>query len=321
MLKNFSQEFNTLNYVIKNSNRILLWAHTRPDGDTVGSVLAMQEYISSLGKKVSIGCFDRMPEYLDAIGGSEIFLTPEEINFSDYKLIIACDSADRGFHLVRDNFTDEQVVAILDHHPDIKTKSDIEIIDANYSSVCEIVYDFFIFNKINITTKIADFILTGILYDTGKFQHANTSAKVMELSSELVKRGAHLQKIVTLLFDSKNICTLKLWGRTFEKAKVNLTNGMIVSALTQKDIEECGANTEDISQLASILNTVPNTKFSLILYERADGVIKGSLRSEEYKGVDVSAIAAQFGGGGHRLASGFEVKGKIVETINGWMIE
>lgn len=321
MLKNFSQEFNTLNYVIKETDSVLLWAHTRPDGDSTGSVLALQEYIKSLGKKVAIGCFDVIPDYLTVIAGPEKFLQPHEINFADYKLIIACDSADRGFHLVRDKFSEDQVIAILDHHPDIKTPSDIEIIDPNYSSVCEIVYDFFVFNKIHITKKMADFILTGILYDTGKFQHSNTSAKVMEISSELVKKGAHLQKISTLLFDSKDICTLKLWGRTFEKAKVNLDNGMIVSALTQRDIEECGADTEAISQLASILNTVPNTKFSLILYERADGIIKGSLRSEAFKGMDVSKIAAQFGGGGHKLASGFELKGKIIETQTGWEIK
>ena len=321
MLKNFSKEFNTLNYVIKEADSILLWAHTRPDGDATGSVLVLQEYIKSLGKKVAIGCFDAIPDYLTIITGPEKFLQPNEIIFADYKLIIACDSADRGFHLVRDRFNEEQVIAILDHHPDIKTRSDIEIIDPGYSSVCEIIYDFFVFNKIQITKKMADLILTGILYDTGRFQHSNTSAKVMEISSELVKKGAHLQKISTLLFDTKDICTLKLWGRTFEKAKVNLDNGMIVSALTQKDIEECGADTEAVSQLASILNTVPNTKFSLILYERADGVIKGSLRSEEYKGVDVSAIAARFGGGGHRLASGFELKGKIVEKSDSWIIE
>jgi len=320
MSKKFAKEFNTLNYVIKEADSILLWAHTRPDGDTVGSVLALKEYIESLGKKVAIGCFDPMPEYLTLIFGTEKFLSPEEINFSDYKLVIACDSADRGFHLVKEKIYENQVSAILDHHPDIKTQADIKIIEPDYSSVCELVYDFFSFAEINLNQKMADALLTGILYDTGKLQHSNTSARVMEIASELVKKGAHLQKIVSALFENKNIATLKLWGRTFEKAKVNLDTGMIVSVLTQKDIEECEASTEDISQLSSILNTVPNTKFSLILYERGAGIIKGSLRSEEYKGIDVSQIAAQFGGGGHKLASGFEVKGKIVENENGWEI-
>jgi len=321
MSKKFAKEFNTLKYVIRKADSVLLWAHTRPDGDTVGSVLAIREYVKSLGKKVSIGCFDSLPKYLSFLSEEIEFLSPERINFPEYKLIIACDSADRGFHLVREKFTDDQVIAILDHHPDIRTKADVEIIDPTYSSVCEIIYDFFSFNDIDLNPKMADFLLTGILYDTGKLQHSNTSAKVMEISSELVKKGAHLKKIVSHLFENKDISTLKLWGRTFEKAKINLKNGMIFSILTRKDIEECQASGEDISQLASVLNTVPGTKFSLILHERGDGIIKGSLRSEEYKGVDVSQIAAQFGGGGHKLASGFEVQGKIIETMDGWIIE
>ncbi len=95
---------------------------------------------------------------------------------------------------------------------------------------------------------------------------------------------------------------------------------MIATVLTQKDIKGCQASTEDIAQVAGILNAVPGTKFSLILSEREGGFVKGSLRSEEYKGVDVSKIAALFGGGGHKLASGFEIKGKIVETEEGWKI-
>ncbi|HLN18838.1 MAG TPA: DHHA1 domain-containing protein, partial [Patescibacteria group bacterium] len=104
-------------------------------------------------------------------------------------------------------------------------------------------------------------------------------------------------------------------------AKINPENGMIVSVVTQKDMEECLASSDDIAQVAGILNSVPGTKFSLILSEREGGIIKGSLRSEEYKGTDVSKIAAQFGGGGHKLASGFEVKGKIIETKDGWQVK
>ena len=320
MQPKFAQEFNTLNYVIQESDQILLWAHNHPDGDSVGSVLALKEYAVSLGKKVDLGCNDPLPEYLSFLTEKETLLSPEEINFSKYKLIIACDSADRGFNLVREKFNDNQVIAILDHHLNHKTFGDINIIEPHASSVCELVYDFFVFNKLTITKRIANTILTGIIFDTGKFQHSNTSAKVMELSSELIKKGAHLKRIVSSLFENKNISALKIWGRTFEKAKINSENGMIVSVLSKKDIEECQASTEDISQLSSILNTVPNTKFAMILSEREGGKIKGSLRSEEYKDIDVAKIASQFGGGGHKLAAGFELEGRIVETKDSWEI-
>jgi phosphoesterase RecJ-like protein len=136
-----------------------------------------------------------------------------------------------------------------------------------------------------------------------------------------MKKGAPMAKIINSTFNSKKISTLKLWGRAFERARINEKNGMIVSVLTQKDLVDFDATSDDIAQVATMLNAVPSTKFSLILSERANGIIKGSLRSEKYKGVNVSTLAAQFGGGGHELASGFEIKGKIVETENGWKIE
>ncbi len=318
-MKNFNQQFNTLNYVIRESENILLFAHSRPDGDTTGSVMALGEYIKTIGKKADIACYDPFPEYLQPLL-EETFLNPANLDLKKYNLIIATDSVERGFHKILNQVQDNQIVALIDHHPDITIKGDINIIDAKYSSVCEIIYDFFSFNKIDINRKMATPIMLGLMSDTGSFQHSNTTPKVMEIASQLMKKGAPLSKIVETTFANKNISTLKLWGKAFEKAKINPDNGMIVSALTQKDLEDCNAGTEDIAQVSGILNTVPGTKFALILSERGNGVIKGSLRSEEYKGVDVSKIAAQFGGGGHKLASGFEIKGTIVETKDGWKV-
>ncbi|HRY82446.1 MAG TPA: bifunctional oligoribonuclease/PAP phosphatase NrnA [Candidatus Moranbacteria bacterium] len=318
-MKKFSQEFNTLNFVIKESTNILLFAHSRPDSDTVGSVLALREYIKNLGKNVDIACLDPYPEYLKDLA-PDYFNFPDHLNLEKYNLIIATDSVERGFQKIKDKFTENQVVALLDHHPDITIQGDINIIEASYSSVCEIIYNFFEFNKIKLTRQISTFLLLGILGDTGMFQHSNTTPRIMEIASALMKNGAPLSKIISVAFSNKNISTLKLWGRAFEKAKINPENGMIVSFISEKELEECGGSLEDISQVSTILNTVPGTKFALVLSERGDGIVKGSLRSEEYKGVDVSQIAALFGGGGHKLASGFEIEGKIVETENGWQI-
>lgn len=315
----YPQQFNTLNFVIKESQDILLFAHSRPDSDTVGSVLALHEYIKSLGKNVDIACTDPYPTYLENLAPN-YFNFPSTLNLKKYNLVIATDSVERGFQKIINEFSERQVIVLLDHHPDITIKGDINIIDPNYSSVCEIIYDFLEFNKIKLTRNISTFLLLGILGDTGIFQHSNTTAHVMEIASNLMKNGAPITKIINIAFSNKNISTLKLWGRAFEKAKINPENGMIVSVLTQKEMDDCGATSDDIAQVSGILNTVPGTKFALILSERNDGIIKGSLRSEEYKGVDVSRIAAMFGGGGHKLASGFEIRGKIVETENGWQI-
>lgn len=318
-MNKFAKDFNILHYVIKHATKILLFAHSGPDADTVGSNLALREHLRDKGKLVDIACFDPYPTYFEAISPSH-FEYPDHLDLKSYNVIIACDSVERGFNKILDNLSPNQVVALLDHHPDIMIKKDINIIDASYSSVCEIVYDYLDFTKEKITKNIATHLLLGILADTGNFQHSNTTARVMEIASDLMRKGANISKIIEAVFANKKLSTLKLWGKAFEKARIDTRSGAIITVLTKKDLEELNSSTEDIAQVASILNTVPGTKFSLILSERENGVIKGSLRSEEYKGVDVSKIAARFGGGGHKLASGFEIKGRIVEIENGWEI-
>ncbi len=318
-MKDFTTEFNTLAYIIAKSKKILLFAHSGPDGDTSGAVLAFKEHLLSIGKTADIACMDPLPVFLGTLT-NEVFHVPTSLDLQTYDAVIGCDSVERGFQDILPELPEKTVTVIIDHHPDITITADVVILDSKRSSACEIVYEYLAAQNARISKNTATYLMIGILSDTGNFQHANTSSRVMEISSDLMKKGASVSKIIEATFANKKLSTLKLWGRAFEKAKINPINGLITTVLTQKDIEECNATTEDIGQVASILNTVPGTKFSLVLSERENGVIKGSLRSEQYKGVDVSEIAHLFGGGGHKLASGFEVKGKIVETKTGWEI-
>lgn len=319
-MTSFFSEFRNLLYVIDKSDKILLVAHQNPDGDTSGSVLALKEYIVGLGKSADIVCENETPDFLRNIT-QEKFRKIEDINFSSYSAVIGCDSVERGFDKIVKYVPENTLTVIIDHHPDIKIEADIVILEPKKSSVCEMIYDFFISSKITITRNMATFLMIGILSDTGNFQHSNTTTQVMNIASDLMRKGASFSKIIESTYSNKKISTLKLWGIAFDKAIINEKNGMIATVLTQKDIESCNASTEDIGQVASILNTVPGTKFSLILSEKEDGYIKGSLRSEEYKGVDVSKIAQTFGGGGHKLASGFTVRGNLVEIEGGWEIK
>lgn len=319
MKKRFVAEFRNLKYIVENAENVLLVAHTRPDPDTVGANVALKEYLSDLGKKVDIVCYDPFPEYLTSLFSHE-FRTPDQVDWQSYQAVIASDSVNRGFDRMADRITEQHATVLIDHHPDITITGDVEIIDANYSSTCEILFNYFESAHIAITARMATALLTGISGDTGSFQHSCTTPRVMEIASVLMKRGAPLSKISGSVFTNKKISTLKLWGRAFAKAKINQKNGMIVSALTQQDIAECEASTNDVNQVATILNTVPGTKFSLVFFQLDDTTVKGSLRSEEGKGVDVSAIAHRFGGAGHRLASGFEMLGRIQETEEGWMV-
>jgi len=315
----FKKEFNTLKYIIENSQRILLFAHSRPDSDTIGSNLAFYYYLKELGKEVEVACFDAMPEYLKIFALYEL-KHPDKIDLQSFNSIIAMDSVERGFEKLRNRFLENQAIVLIDHHPDIKEDGDLNIMESTFSSVSEIIFDYFEFHKIKIGSRIATLLLMGILGDTGNLQHSNTTPKVMHTVAKLLNRGASVSKISKMIFTNNRFSTLKLWGRALEKARINPENKMISTVITKKDLEECQASYDDTAEIASILNTVPETSFSLVLSERDGGIIKGSLRSEKYKGVDVSEVAHQFGGGGHKLASGFEIKGKIVENKEGWRI-
>ena len=315
----FDSEFHTLQYIIQKSTRLLLFAHSRPDPDTVGANLALAEHIKNQGKHVDIACFDAFPDTLKGIVEG-VFFHPEQLDLTQYDAVIACDSVDRGFDKVIDTLSPDQVIVLVDHHPDIDLKGDVVIVDAEYSSSSELLYLFFSATNAKITKPMATMLLMGILFDTGGLQHSNVSPRVMEIASDLMKKGAPLAKITQTIFTNHNIGALKLWGRAFEKAHFNEKNGMLVTAITQKDVEECQASVEDIYQVTSILSAVPDAKFALVLSQRDNETIRASLRSMAQHGVDVSTIAHQFGGGGHKLASGFEIQGKLVETANGFMV-
>ncbi|NCQ06051.1 MAG: bifunctional oligoribonuclease/PAP phosphatase NrnA [Candidatus Moranbacteria bacterium] len=319
-MTNFESEFHTLKYIIAKSERILLFAHSRPDADTIGANLAMAEYLKSCGKHVDISCFDAFPDAMKVLFQG-IFLHPNQIDMESYDAIIASDSVDRGFDKIRNSFRENQVIVLIDHHPDICLTGDVVIIDPEYSSSSELIYLFLTSVEARITQKIASMLLTGILFDTGGLQHSNVSPRVMEISSDLIKKGAPLEKITQAIFSKKNLAALKLWGRAFEKARLNKKNGMLVTAITRRDIEECQALPEDIYQVSSILSAVPDVRFALVLSERDENTIRASLRSADKSEVDVSLIAHNFGGGGHKLASGFEIPGKLVETNEGWRVE
>lgn len=317
-MQTFDSEFRSLQYIILKSKRLLLFAHSRPDPDTVGANLALAEYIKSCGKHVDIACFDAFPDALKGLAEG-VFFHPDQLNIASYDAIIVCDSANLGFDKLVGTLAENQAVVLIDHHPDISVPGDVVMIDEAYSSSSEILCLFFVAVQAKVTKSMATMLLMGILFDTGGFQHPNVSPRVLEIASDLMKKGAPLAKITQIIFTHHNIGALKLWGRAFEKARFNEKSGMLVTAVTQEDVEECHASPEDIYQVASILSAVPDAKFAMVLSQR-DGAVRASLRSMQQHNVDVSAIAHQFGGGGHKLASGFEIPGKLVETQDGFIV-
>ncbi|MBP7811384.1 MAG: DHH family phosphoesterase [Candidatus Moranbacteria bacterium] len=318
-MRDFSKEWKTLRYITENASRVLLFAHSHPDPDTVGANLALKYHLEAEGKKVDIGCFDSFPNHLRPLFDAD-FLHPDSLDLTSYDAVIACDSVDRGFDKISTHLHPETVTVLIDHHPDISLSGDVVIIDPEYSSSCELVHLFLQSAGVIPTKPMASALLLGLMFDTGAFQHANVTAQVMRIASELMQFGAPANRIAEVIFSKKKVAALKLWGKAFERARLNPQSGLLTTIITQQDVDECEAMIDDIYQVTTILSAVPEAKYVLVLSERDGGVVRGSLRSLAHHAIDVSAIAKTLGGGGHKLASGFEVPGKIVETTYGWQI-
>ncbi|HWQ60367.1 MAG TPA: bifunctional oligoribonuclease/PAP phosphatase NrnA [Candidatus Fimivivens sp.] len=320
-MHDYSAEYRNLNYVIRNSEAILLFAHTRPDSDTVGANIALQEYIESFGKRADICCFDDFPEFAKGLFPGLSFLDPSGTDIGKYDAYIACDSVNRGFHLLKERIPSDKISVLIDHHPIDKPEGDIVIIDTGFSSASEIVFHFLKSSNARISHRMATALLLGILGDTGNLQHSSTTPETFAAAAALIGSGAQLAKITTNVFSNNKISTLRLWGRALSRAKINPTNGMIYSAITEEDIAELGnPSTEDLYIASALLNNVPDAKFSLLFYQIGPNSVRGSLRTEPHKGVDVSSIAQSLGGGGHKFASGFEIPGRIIRTDSSWEV-
>ncbi|MEA3273541.1 MAG: bifunctional oligoribonuclease/PAP phosphatase NrnA [Patescibacteria group bacterium] len=321
--KKYQKKLNELATIIKKAESIALVTHKNPDGDAMGSTLALKIYLEKIGKKATVFYAGKMdthlrflPKYRLGYFKEENFLDDAYIKRENFDLFIVSDAPELKrvglFSLKNENTLREKLV-FIDHHTDrVEEKCLLEIASRKKAATCQIIYDFFEFHKINFGENIATCLLTGLFTDTGGFLHANTTSRIMQLASNLMRKGASLSKIAKKTFSNRKANALKIWGRALARARFNKNSKLVFSYVTEKDLVECGASLEDLSGVTNILGAAEDSTYSLLLTESGRDKIKGSLRSEEYKHCDVSQIAKLFGGGGHKLASGFELKGKII---------
>jgi phosphoesterase RecJ-like protein len=174
--------------------------------------------------------------------------------------------------------------------------------------------------NISLNKEIATCLLTGIFTDTGSFMHDSTTPAILKMAAKLMTKGARLSHIAHETYQKKDLPCLCIWGKALSRIMVSDKTGAAVSVITPEDMQECRAELDDLSGVVNLLNALPQAQFALLLAEYEPGKIKGSLRSEPHKNIDVSKLAKFLGGGGHKLASGFEVEGHLVEEEGMWRV-
>ncbi|MDP3685550.1 MAG: bifunctional oligoribonuclease/PAP phosphatase NrnA, partial [bacterium] len=307
--------------LLRASERILVTTHRYPDGDAVGSLLGMTIGLRASGKKVTAHTPTPPPEFLSFLPG---FSTMTQTGDSVWKhdLVIALDHSELyRTGLERELLEGRRPVIAIDHHATADRKASVALIAPEAAATAEMLEALLPNLELPVTAEIATCLFTGIVTDTGSFQHPNTSTRGLAAAARLAEHGADLRAITAHIFGGRSLASLRIAGRALERLTVNPETGVVLSVLKKADLEECEATPEDLSGVVNLLNTIPEASFSLLLTEIEEGKIKGSLRSEPEAAVDVSSIAQRFGGGGHRLASGFEIAGRLVRDATGWRIE
>jgi len=313
------EEFQKARQLIDQSQHIVLTTHERTDGDDLGSVLALAHHLKNTGKDVSIVIKGGVPESLRFLPMSAEVTEQLPTKKVDLLMISGCSQPARIGH--------EGIMTLdcpninIDHHPDNKNFATINIVDAKKSAVAELVYTLFQEAGWPISAEIATCLLTGIFTDTGSFMHSNTSPQTLKAAGDLMQRGGRTTTIAKHTYRGKNIDSLKAWSKALDNAYYDPIKQIVYSVISEEDMalfDEVPSNV--FEGFAETLNKVPEAKFAMFLKQDGD-LVKGSLRSEEHKGVDVSEVAHSLGGGGHKFASGFAVVGKLVKRDNRWQVE
>ena len=321
----YTQLFEQAYSYIAQSSAITLACHEHPDGDALGSLAALGMVAERhFGKQTLWYSADGVPLSLAFLPGSERIVSDLS---QQADLLIGLDYADFWRLKVPARYVAEARMLTIDHHPWRGQQGNVCIIDPSCSSTAELIYWFLQYHGIPIDADVARCLLTGIITDSGGFLHANTSARTMFAAAELMRKGADAAHIFEELgkYEPRAV---RATGHILARAQTHSEcPGMFYAGIPFKEFEMYNVASSDLFGVTDMLNAAEGTKFCAFLIEYEKGRVKGSLRSEPHKGVDVSAIAEALGGGGHKYAAGFsfmgslqEAEGHLVRTANSVLV-
>ena len=313
-------ELQKLHEMISQAKRIVLISHQKPDGDTSGSAMAMAYMLESFGKTVTLFDVDKLADEFHFIPKSSEYI--HEFHRERYDLAIAFDGGTYkmfGLHETHPELFNKKFPLInIDHHISNEIYGTVNIVLDTVASTTIVVSKIFRALQWDITPDIATCLLMGLYTDTGSLQHSNSTAETFREAAFLLRKRGDLRSIAKYIFQTKTLNTLKLWGRILSRISIN-EKGIPSSYVRQKDFQNTQTTMDHLTGVVDYLNSVPHSPYSLLLTEREDGKIKGSMRTLN-DDIDLTKIAGIMGGGGHKKASGFTVDGTLHTSFD-WRIE
>ena len=286
--------------------------HIRPDGDCIGSCLALYNYIETYYPEIQAKVYlqDFMPEFLMLKNADKIEHGVDEDLV--YDVCFSLDSADKERHGEFVKYFDAAKKTVgIDHHISNQGFADEHLILSDASATAEMMYE--LIGKEQLTKEIAECIYLGMAHDTGVFQYSNASPKTFRAVADLLETGIDASRIVDETFYQKSYVQNQILGKTLQESVLHLDGKVISGVVTRKDMEHYGVTPKALDGIVSQLRYTRGVEVAVFLYELENESYKVSMRSNGK--VNVSAIAGELGGGGHVKAAGCEDLGGSHEVL------
>jgi phosphoesterase RecJ-like protein len=306
-------KFEQIGQTLRDNKRFAILSHVRPDGDALGSQLALGLSLKKLGKDIRIWNEDGMLDKYGFLSSSKL-LTKPPAEPQDFDVAIALDTAIQ-------NRLGNTVAAIksakvwinIDHHPSNPGYGDIVYIDPHAPATGQILFELMTNQKLPIDPAIAENLYVAISTDTGSFQYPNTTARTFEIAAELVRAGVDVGRVSQLTYESYPRRRVELLRDLLGTMRFNANDRVASFSLSLATAKKLGVLPEDNEGLIDHLRAIRGVIVAVFFEELADGKVRVSMRSKSEK-VNVCAICEKFGGGGHVLAAGARVKGTLDEV-------
>lgn len=296
---------------MRNAKHVLIGTHLNPDGDALGSALAISLFLDSVGVSNEVLCNNSSPMNLKFLPGvSRIRTQPVDAN-SDLGIVVDLDTLER-LGRCRGYFENLRDLAVIDHHIPHEKAGNIRFIDVEAPATAAILARLFRDQSAVISPEIATCLICGIVTDTGSFRFRNTTPEALQLTAWLIERGGDIVQVSEEVFQRKPMAAVNLLGIMLANMKLSAGDRIAWSVLHQDDFCKAGATEENTEGLVNEMLSIETVDIAALLREPSDRKPRASIRSRG--NFDVSVVARQFGGGGHKNAAGCTFDSPIAEA-------
>ena len=300
--------------MIEKGEKFLVLPHIHPDGDTLGSSVALANLLSKMDKKAGILSVDSIPDYLSFMDKS-FFITEDEAKGFSADIVFVIDSSDETRFADRALLTEGKQIVNIDHHKTNVLFGDVNHVDFNASSTGEIIFELIEESSAKLDEEMAKALYIAISTDTGHFRYSNTRARTHEYISRILETGIDFYDINMKLYNSKPLEKVKLDTAAVNSMKLFYDNQLSIVTVSRDMMKEAGTN--DTENIVEMGRDIDGVEVSVLVTEDV-GKIKVSMRSKQW--VDVSTVALRHGGGGHIRAAGFSSSDKGLKEIENMLV-